>query len=307
MSHTTPYRIRTISDFHRFRGLPAPGHPLISVIDAAEVKWSAENEPVSMLIDFYSIALKRNPSVKIKYGQLECDFDLGVLFFMSPGQILSIEPGETDPQKPTSGWIMLVHPDLLWNTSLAGKIREYAFFGYSVNEALFLSEVEETMIADIIQHIGHEHRSNIDHFSQNIIIAWLELLLTYAEKFYQRQFITRKAVHHRILVQLESVLSEYFSRGSLVEDGLPSVQFIAGELNISPGYLSSLLTALTARSAQQHIHDKVIEKAKEMLSTTDLSISEIAYYLGFGHPQSFTRLFKLKTNVSPSIFRQSFN
>lgn len=307
MSHTAPYRIRTISDFHHFRGLPAPGHPLISVIDAAEVKWSEENEPVSMLIDFYSIALKRNPSVKLKYGQLECDFDEGIMFFMAPGQVLSIEPGEIDREKPTIGYIVLVHPDLLWNTALAGSMREYAFFDYSVNEALFLSEGEESMIIDIIRNIEREHRSNIDHFSATIIIAWLELLLTYAEKFYQRQFITRKTTHHRILVRLESVLKDYFGRDNLIEEGLPTVQYIADELNISPSYLSSLLTTLTGRSAQQHIHDKVIEKAKEMLSTTDLSISEIAYQLGFGHPQSFTRLFKLKTTISPTTFRQSFN
>lgn len=226
---------------------------------------------------------------------------------MSPGQILSIRPSESEGQKPGTGWILLVHPDLLWNTALARKIRQYAFFDYSVNEALFLSENEESMIAGIIQHIDREHRSNIDHFSQDIIIAWLELLLTYAEKFYQRQFITRKTVHHHILVRLESVLRDYFSRESLIEEGLPTVQYIAGELNISPSYLSSLLAAHTGRSAQQHIHDKLIEKAKEMLSTTDLSISEIAYHLGFGHPQSFTRLFKLKTDISPSMFRQSIN
>lgn len=307
MSHTTPYRLKTISDFHRFRGLPAPGHPLISVLDAGQVRWLAGNEPVSMVMDFYSIALKRNPSVKIKYGQLECDFDEGILFFMSPGQILSIGPGETESQQPGQGWILLVHPDLLWGTALAQRIAQYAFFDYSVNEALFLSENEESVIAGIIRQIGHEHRSNIDHFSQPVIIAWLELLLTYAGKFYQRQFITRKTVHHRILVHLEAVLKDYFSRDTLIETGLPTVQYVAGELNISPSYLSSLLTTLTGRSAQQHIQDKVIEKAKEMLTTTDLSVSEIAYHLGFGHPQSFTRLFKSKTNVSPSTFRQSFN
>lgn len=297
------HRIKTISDFHRFRRLVTPAHPLVSVIDASLVKWSS-GEPESILIDFYSIALKRKPSVKLKYGQLECDFDEGMLFFMAPGQVLTIAPGETG--SGPSGYILLVHPDFLWNTSIAKKIKQYAFFDYSVHEALFLSEKEESTLTGIIRHIEQEYASNIDHFSQDIIIAQLELLFTYAERFYQRQFITRKASHHEILVRLEALLADYFKRDSLIEDGLPTVQTIAGELNLSASYLSSLLRVLTGQSAQQHIHDKLVEKAKEWLSTTDLSVSEIAYRLGFEYPQSFSRLFKLKTRLSPKTFRESF-
>lgn len=307
MPNTSTYRIKTISEFHRFRGLPHPEHPLISVINATSLRRSTDSEPARLLLQFYSIALKKNPRVKFKYGQLECDFDCGVLFFMAPGQILGIDQRENESVKPISGWVLLVHPDYLWNTALAKEIKRYEFFDYSVNESLFLSEKEESIIADIILHIEQEYRSGIDKYSQDIIIAQLELLLTYSERFYQRQFITRKITNHQILGRLEDVLVDYFHRDNLISEGLPTVQFLADELNISPNYLSSLLKVLTGRSAQHHIHDKVIEKAKEMLSTTDLSVSEIAYQLGFGHPQSFTRLFKLKTTVSPSMFRQSFS
>ena len=202
---------------------------------------------------------------------------------------------------------MLVHPDFLWNTPLAKTIKQYEYFSYSVNEALHLSEKEEAMIIGIMRNVEQEYHSNIDKFSQDVIIAQLELLLTYAERFYQRQFITRKITNHRILNRLEDILTEYFNSDVLVKKGLPTVQYIAETLNVSPNYLSGLLKVLTGQSTQQHIHDKLIEKAKEKLSTTDLSVSEIAYELGFEYPQSFSKLFKTKTNLSPLEFRQSFN
>jgi AraC family transcriptional activator of pobA len=186
-------------------------------------------------------------------------------------------------------------------------IKQYEYFGYSVNEALFLSEKEEATITGIIQNIAQEYHSNIDKFSQDIIIAQLEVLLNYSERFYQRQFITRKISNHQILDRLEEELTAYFNSDDVIKKGLPTVQYIAGTLNVSPNYLSGLLKLLTGQSTQQHIHDKLIEKAKEKLSTTDLSVSEIAYELGFEHPQSFSKLFKTKTNVSPLEFRLSFN
>jgi AraC-like DNA-binding protein len=140
-----------------------------------------------------------------------------------------------------------------------------------------------------------------------VIISQLELLLTYADRFYHRQFITRKITNHKILDRLEKILDEYFASEAILKNGLPGVQYIAEQLNVSPNYLSGLLKVLTGQSTQQHIHDKLIEKAKEKLSTTDLSVSEIAYELGFEHPQSFSKLFKTKTKLSPLAFRQSFN
>lgn len=170
-----------------------------------------------------------------------------------------------------------------------------------------MSEKEENIITGLMQQIRQEYHTNIDRFSQGIIISQIELLLNYCERFYQRQFITRKITNHETLSKLEQALDEYFENEELLSKGLPSVQYISDKLNISPNYLSSLLRTLTGQTTQHHIHEKLIGKAKEKLSTTNLSVSEIAYELGFEHPQSFSKLFKTKTNVSPLEFRQSFN
>lgn len=301
-----PRRIKTISQYHEAMGLPKPEHPLISVINLETIEDNPHKGPINLVFDFYSISLKRNFGAKLKYGQQSYDFNEGIMFFMSPGQVFGIEVNHDEVLK-RSGWMLLVHPDFLWNTSLAKTIKQYEYFDYSVHEALFLSDKEETTIIGMMQSIQQEYHSNIDQFSQDVIIAQLELLLTYADRFYNRQFITRKITNHKILDRLEQLLNEHFNSDTLAKKGLPSVHDIAAALNVSPNYLSGLLKLTTGQSTQQHIHDKLIEKAKEKLSTTELSVSEIAYELGFEHPQSFSKLFKTKTNLSPLEFRQSFN
>jgi AraC family transcriptional regulator, transcriptional activator of pobA len=299
-------KIKTISEYHRLRGLPKPMHPLISIVDFSSIEYSEETEEVNWIFDFYSIALKRNFGSKFTYGQQQYDFDDGILFFMSPGQLFGVKIDDKNNFHP-SGYMLLVHPDFLWNTTLAATIKQYDFFDYSVNEALFLSDKEERIINGIIENISQECHSNIDKYSKQIIISHIETLLNYSERFYNRQFITREKANHQILEQLENLLSEYFNSDDLISKGLPSVQFVAENLHVSPGYLGNLLRVLTGQNTQQHIHNKLIEKAKEKLSTTNLSVSEIAYQLGFEHSQSFSKLFKTKTNVSPLVFRQSFN
>ena len=306
MPNTQPLRIKTITEYHRVMRLPKPEHPLVSVINMESITHPAGNALKSLVFDFYSISLKRNFNAKIKYGQQQYDFDEGVMFFMAPGQVFGIETGK-DAILKRSGWLLLIHPDFLWKTPLAKTIKQYEYFDYSVHEALFLSDKEETTVISIMQNIAQEYHSNIDKYSQNVIIAHLELLLTYAERFYQRQFITRKITNHDILDQLEELLTTYFAGDFATRKGLPSVQSIAEALHLSPNYLSGMLKALTGQSTQQHIHNKLIEKAKEKLSTTALSVSEIAYELGYEHPQSFSKLFKTKTNLSPLEFRHSFN
>jgi AraC-like DNA-binding protein len=201
----------------------------------------------------------------------------------------------------------VIHPDFIQNYSLSKNIKGYGYFSYAVNEALHLSEKEEIMVSAIMQNIKQEYHSVIDNYSQDVIVSQIELLLNYANRFYNRQFITRKNAGNDLLTKMEALLEEYFSGNQVQEFGLPSVQYIAGQLNISPNYLSDMLRSLTGQSTQQHIQAKLIEKAKTILSTTSLSVSEIAYQLGFEYPQSFSKLFKNKTNISPLEFRHNFN
>lgn len=302
MTHSKPYRIKSITEIHRLMGLSKPHHPLIGMIDLKGLK----NDPNinSVLSDLYVVSLKRGCD-KLLYGQQKYDFDEGLLAFMAPGQILRGE--ENGVPHNLDGWMLFIHPDFLWNTPLAKKIRQYEYFGYASNEALFLSDQEETLINSIVDNIRREYRSNIDKFSQDVIIAQLELLFTYAQRFYERQFITRKITSHKLLDRLEEVLADYFNNEDIASKGLPTVRYMADALHVSTKYLSSLLKQLTGQTTQQIIHEKLIEKAKERLSTTDLSVSEIAYELGFEHSQSFNKLFKAKTRQSPLEFRQSFN
>lgn len=307
MKNRQLFRFHTITEYHRIAGLPKPAHPLISVVHMKDLDTPLADTPFSLIYDFYSISMKRVKNTKFKYGQQASDFDEGVLFFMSPGQVFSVEFEKSAAMHQPEGWMILIHPDFLWNTPLAKSIKKYEYFSYSVYEALYLSDREENVLNNIVQNIEQEYHANIDHFSQSVIIAQLELLLTYSERFYQRQFITRKAVSHELLIKLEDLLDNYFNSGLLAEKGLPSVTFIAENLNISPGYLSGLLKSLTGQNTQQHLHNKLIELAKEKLSTTKLSVSEIAYELGFEHLQSFSKMFKTKTRLSPMEFRHSFN
>jgi AraC family transcriptional regulator, transcriptional activator of pobA len=306
MPSPQPHQVKTISAYHALMGLPKPEHPLISVVNFADIKHLPGDASISLAIDFYSIALKRNCNAKMKYGQQPYDFDEGLMTFIAPGQVYRIEVDNAE-ELTHSGWLLLIQPDFLWNTPLAKTIRHYDYFGYSVKEALLLSDKEETTIAGILRGIEQEYHANLDAFGQRIIIAQLEVLLAYAERFYHRQFLTRKITNHQLLQQLETVLADYFTGDTVAQQGLPSVQYVADALHVSPNYLSGLLKVLTGQSTQQHIHDKLLEKAKEKLSTTTLTVSEIAYALGFEHPQSLSKLFKTKTNQSPLQFRQSFN
>jgi AraC-like DNA-binding protein len=297
-------KIKTITEYHHLREFGQPSHPLISLVDLDIV--SPEHHLTGMMVDFYSVCIKRSSNIMLKYGQQEYDFDNGVMFFMAPNQVFNLIPS-TNETPNQSGWLLLIHPDFLWNTSLAKTINKYEFFDYSVNEALFLSEREEKTINGIIENIRQECQSNIDSFSKQIIISHIETLLSYSERFYNRQFITREKANHQILEQLETLLNDYFNSDDLILKGLPTVQYVAEQLHVSSSYLGSLLRALTGQNTQQHIHEKLIVKAKEKLSTTELSVSEIAFALGFEHSQSFSKLFKSKTNTSPIDFRRSFN
>jgi AraC family transcriptional regulator, transcriptional activator of pobA len=227
--------------------------------------------------------------------------------FAAPNQVIGNHNEAGEVTGTCSLYTLLIHPDFLLHNPLAKKIKQYGFFSYSANEALYLSDDEKRTIISIFEMIETELNSRIDDFSQDVVIAQLELLLNYANRFYKRQFITRKAASNDVLVKLEEILSQYFENNESSGRGVLTVQYLADQLNISPSYLSDMLRIHTGKNAQQHIHDKLIEKAKEVLSTTQLSVSEVAYTLGFEHSQSFSKLFKTKTKLSPLEFRQSFS
>lgn len=299
------FRFHSLSEFHRFCGLPQPEHPLISLVDYSQVHYPISDTKLNWIQHFYSIGLKRNVNAKFNYGQQQYDFDSGVLTFVSPLQFLKVEINQEVQTEP-SGWLLLIHPDFLWNSELAKHIHTYDFFQYEVNEALFLSDKEEVIIVDILQNIEKEYQSNIDKFSRELILKQIERLLIYAERFYERQFITRKKSTQELVTRFEQLLSAQFDRDKLLEKGVPTVSFLAQQLNLSPNYLGSVLRVYTQQNTQQHIQHKMIEYAKVRLSTSSLSISEIAYELGFEHPQSFSKVFKKTTQQSPVEFRQLF-
>ncbi len=300
-------RFATISAFHEFVQLPPPQHPLLSVVDVGTVPHRDSEEPTSMVLEFYSISVKRMRNVHVKYGQHSFDFNEGVLSFMAPHQVFSMAVANPAEEVEKSGWVVYIHPDFLWNTPLAKTIQQYDFWDYSLKEALFLSAKEEAAILTIIFAIQQEYAATIDRFSKQIIVSHLESLLHYADRFYHRQFITREKANHEVLERLETLLHAHFNRADLPERGLPTVHYVADCLHVSPKYLSNLLRVLTGQNTQQHIHARLIAKAKEKLSTTTLTVSEIAYGLGFEHLPSFSKLFKTKTSLSPLEFRASFN
>jgi AraC family transcriptional activator of pobA len=296
------YKFESLTDFHRVFGLQKPLHPMISFIDIKELQKLPIEFPKSMVMNFYKISYKTGLCQQAKYGQNYYDFGEGGLVFTSPNQTFESPNGNQ-----ASGNLLLIHPDFFLTYPLAKKIKEYGFFSYTTNEALHLSDKEKETILSIFNIIDEELKSRIDDFSQDVIIAQIELLLNYCNRFYKRQFITRRVVNNDYLQKLEGILDNYFNDEKSLMQGIPTVQYLSDSLHISPSYLSDMLRSLTGQSAQQHIHNKLVEMAKEKLSTSELTVNEIAYQLGFEHPQSFSRLFKSKVGQSPLEFRMSFN
>ncbi len=295
--------IRSVSEFHRLLSLPEPRHPLVSVINLAESIFLEDEVWKGFVNRFYCVALKREAKGKVRYGQQHYDYDKGVLSFTAPNQVQYLDLNNVECG---SGYLLIFHPDFLLAHPLASTINGYNFFSYAVNEALHLSAEEEDDLITILKKIDKECL-HIDKYTQEIILSQIELLLNYSNRFYERQFITRKNHNHQLLAKFERIIDGYFAGSTKTLQELLTVQRMAELMNLSPNYLSDLLRMHTGQNTQQHIHQRLIEKAKEKLSTTNLSVSEIAYTLGFEHAQSFSTLFKKKTSLSPLEFRQAFN
>lgn len=303
MKNLLPYRINSITQLHKLLGLAKPLHPLVSLVRNCDVKNLDAALSNSLVLSFYKMSLIDDTLHKIKYGQTYYDFDEGGMVFVAPEQVLSA-PDDTEQY---NGFNLFVHPDFLHGFPLAAKIKKYNFFSYATFEALHLSDKEKTVLTSIFNIIEQELNTPIDSLSQDVVVSQIELLLTYSQRYYTRQFVTRKALHSPLLEQFETMLSAYFEDEAGLTRGLPAVQHFAGQMNVSAHYLGDMLRASTGLNAQQHIHEKLIEKAKTLISTTNLSVSEIAYQLGFEHPQSFHKLFKSKTGQSPRSYKSAFN
>lgn len=301
-NENTPMKISSISQLHDLLRLPKPVHPLISLVDNTKMSVNKDLLNRNFFLDFYKISYKFSEHGKMGYGQGYYDFNEGGMMFTSPGQILF-----TDADTEYCGYTLLIHPDFIRTYPLAKTIKKFGFFSYDTNEALHLSDQEKTIVNGLLDNIKNELNTSIDEVSQDVTISYIEVLLNYSNRFYKRQFITRKAVNSDLLSRMESLLEDYFNRQETLNKGLPTVEFLASELNLSPHYLSDMLRNLTGQNAQQHIHEKLIEKAKEYLTATSFSVSEVAYALGFEHPQSFNKLFKKKMAVTPLEYKQSFN
>ncbi|MBZ4191993.1 helix-turn-helix domain-containing protein [Niabella beijingensis] len=302
MEKKPPLRISSISELHALLQLPKPVHPLISLADNSKINTNIERLDRPFFLNFYKISYKFSTTGRMGYGQGYYDFNEGGMLFTAPNQLIA-----TDNGAEYYGYTLLFHPDLIRNYPLGRTIKKYGFFSYDTNEALHLSEKEKKVILGLFESINDELNTSIDEISQDVLVSYLEVLLNYSNRFYKRQFITRKVTNNDLLAKTEQALESYFTDEKSLTGGLPSVEYLAGQVNLSPRYLSDMLRSLTGQNTQQLIHEKLIEKAKEKLSSTSLSVSEIAYELGFEHPQSFSKLFKTKTSQSPLEFRHSFN
>jgi AraC family transcriptional activator of pobA len=302
METTSTVHIHSITQLHQLLQLPKPTHPLISLIQFEQFPSLAIERRTRLIMDFYQVTLKTECPCRIQYGQSLFDFEEGVISCFGPKQVSVLEQ---DFRFATAGWQLSIHPDFLRNTPLGSKIKSYGYFDYAVTEALILSDEEQQAIEALFHQLQNESSRPLDHFSQDVWLAHIELLLTYCNRYYTRQFLTRKAVGNELLGRVHQLLEEYFASDQ-PDRGLPTAHYLAERLHLSSKYLSDCLKHLTGSTTQQLIHERLLEQAKEHLSTTTLSVSEIAYGLGFEYPQSFSKLFKAKTRQTPLQFRADY-
>ncbi len=292
---------KSITEIRAVFGLDKPTHPLITILDTENLAYGEETVGKRFSSNLYCIALK-DSNCGIDYGRNSYDFDDGVLIFTAPRQVITVKKPQA--LKEVKGWMLYFHPDLIRNTTLGSKIDSYNFFNYEVNEALHLSDNEQNTPNQIVQLIQDEIKERIDNHSQQVLVSNIELLLNYSKRFYERQFNTRSASHIDIVSKVELLLKDYYKENQLLENGQPTIQYLASNCHLSTSYLSDLLTKETGRSAKDHINDFLVDKAQHLLLSSTDSISGIAYTLGFNYPHYFGRLFKQKTGKTPQEYRQ---
>lgn len=294
-------KVKTVTEATEFLGVGKPKHPLIAVIHHNDANFRRQYGNARYVLDLYQISQKDSMSGSLGYGRNSYDFQEGTMIFTSPGQVISTS--EKVLEGELEGWSIYFHPDLIRKSPLGRTINNYSFFSYEVTEALHLSEVEKKSLYELVKKIEKEYNQNIDKHSQKLIIANIELLLDYCTRYYDRQFYTRTNLNKDVVTKFEQLLKDYYNLNKSLAMGVPSVNYCGKELNMSPNYLSDLLKKETGRNAIDHIHFFIIERAKTMLLSSENTISEIAYDLGFEYPQYFSKLFKNKTGITPAEYR----
>lgn len=292
--------IKTISELHQLFGLSKPKHPLVSVVRHSDFHIDVEFTDQRFSLEMYLISLKGKQEATLKYGRNNYDFQEGSMVFIAPNQVFA--SSSTDFSETHDEWTIVIHSDFIQNLGLQNSLMQYRFFNYEENEALHLSDIEKLSLTDIIHKIETEYHQRIDKHTDEIIAINVESLLKYCQRYYERQFFTRKNANKGVLVQFENFLNRYF-QNDITEKGIPSVTQCGEAMNLSPYYLSDLLKAETGKSAKEHIDLVLINRAKNRLLQSNVSISEIAYELGFDYPNHFSKLFKSKTGMSPKEFR----
>lgn len=300
----TIFSVKSIAELHQIAGFDKPKHPLVTIIDYSKVQVVNVPDTARFICEFYVVNYKNHCG--FTYGRQFFDHMEGTLHCTAPEQIITFEKS-LEPKENTEGWGLYFHPELIRNTALGLKIKEYSFFRYDSNEALHLGEEEKNTLLGILKQMEREYHTNIDHYSQELIVSNIELFLNYCKRYYGRQFITRSNQNKDILTKFETFIADYFDSDKLKQTGPPTVKYCAEQMNLSTNYFSDLLKSETGKNAQEHIHYQLLEKAKKLLMGTHQTVNEIAYDLGFQYPQSFSKLFKNKVGVSPSIYRLQNN
>ncbi|HZV68674.1 MAG TPA: helix-turn-helix domain-containing protein [Saprospiraceae bacterium] len=292
---------KSISELHNTNGYSPPENPLLSLVTCQDLKTCTIGNS-KFTGDFYMIAFKKIKSGNFFYGKTKYDFENGSMAFVKPRQIIEISNIELTDK----AFIIFFHEDFLLKHNLHSEIKKYGYFDYEVNEALHLSPKEEEIVWDLFYKIQSEYHNNQDEYSKDIIVAHIDSLLKYSQRFYKRQFLNRTVFSGTIISRFSEILKLYFESGNLQRKGLPTVKYMASELTISTRYLSDLLKQETGKTALEHIHIFLIDEAKNLLMSTDNTIAETAYQLGFENPPYFSRLFKKEVGLTPIEYKEQF-
>jgi AraC family transcriptional activator of pobA len=293
---------KSISEFHRACGYPPPAHPLLSLLTCQQLLHCSFGE-APLTTDFYMISFRKmKPGGRFLYGKTSYDHEAGALSFVKPRQVIEI----MDLQLIDKAFVVIIHEDYLLGSALHAEIKKYSFFDYEVNEALHLAPREEQILWELYHQIGFEYGNNQDEYTRDIILTHLASMLKYSQRFYKRQFLNRSHLSGSMVARFTDLLTAYFENGQLQQQGLPTVKYLADKLNTSPRYLTDLLKQETGKTALDHLHLFLLGEAKNLLISTDNTIAQTAYQLGFENPPYFTRLFKKVVGLTPHEYRAQF-